>query len=740
MAAPEDERPGPPLREGSAGPTVTLSEHDSKTLLAEHGVPVARERLAADPAGAARAADEIGFPVVLKLCGEAIAHKTERDLVRLGLADAAAVEAAGADLLARARPEDGDVSLLVAEQVAGRRELIAGLVRDPQFGPGVVLGLGGILAEALADVVFARAPLARDEAHGLVDGLAAGHLVTEPFRGEPAVDREALADVLVGLSRLAEARPDVESVDLNPLIVRGDRPVAVDALVELAPDRAAEPPPRPLPDDADLRERFRPLFEPRGIVVTGVSSHPGKFGFVTYHNLLRFGFRGELYPIQRDGEEILGHATWRDVSEIPDGAADLVFVCTPAKANEGILRACAAKGVRAVFMASAGYGESGEAGRERQRELVALCDELGLLLIGPNGQGVVSTGPSMCAQIVAPYPPPGRIAVASQSGNLVSAFLNYAVQTGVGVSKALSCGNSAQTDLAEVLAYLAADDETDAVVIYLEGVGDGRRLFEAMRRLTARKPLVLVKGGVAAAGQRAAASHTGSLASDDRVFDGVARQVGALRAPTVEEAFEWAATLASQPLPRGGRTVVFTTVGGWGVLAADACAAAGLEVIALPEDLRAAIDELVPPRWSRNNPVDLAGGETRDTVARVLDLVCGHDGVDAVIHMGIGIQAATAQVFRSGPFYPDHGLERISAFHEAQDRRYAEAAREASERHGKPVLTATELVHTDRAYGNAGPLAVRAAGRVCYPSAHRAVRALRALVHRSTFVGRRGRS
>jgi len=341
---------------------------------------------------------------------------------------------------------------------------------------------------------------------------------------------------------------------------------------------------------------------------------------------------------------------------------------------------------------------------------------------------------------VAPYPPPGRIAVASQSGNLVSAFLNYAVQTGVGVSKALSCGNSAQTDLAEVLAYLAADDETDAVVIYLEGVGDGRRLFEAMRRLTARKPLVLVKGGVAAAGQRAAASHTGSLASDDRVFDGVARQVGALRAPTVEEAFEWAATLASQPLPRGGRTVVFTTVGGWGVLAADACAAAGLEVIALPDDLRAAIDELVPPRWSRNNPVDLAGGETRDTVARVLDLVCGHDGVDAVIHMGIGIQAATAQVFRSGPFYPDHGLERISAFHEAQDRRYAEAAREASERHGKPVLTATELVHTDRAYGNAGPLAVRAAGRVCYPSAHRAVRALRALVHRSTFVGRRGRS
>jgi acetyltransferase len=201
----------------------------------------------------------------------------------------------------------------------------------------------------------------------------------------------------------------------------------------------------------------------------------------------------------------------------------------------------------------------------------------------------------------------------------------------------------------------------------------------------------------------------------------------------VEEAFEWAATLASQPLPRGRRTVIFTTVGGWGVLAADACAAAGLHVIPLPEDLSAAISARVPPRWSRNNPVDLAGGETRDTVAEVLDLICAHEQVDAVIHLGIGIQAGQAQAFRSGPFFPDHGLERIAGFHEGQDRRYAEAAREASERHGKPVLTATELVHT-AAYGNAGPLAVRAGGRVCYPSAHRAVGALRALVARAERV------
>jgi acyl-CoA synthetase (NDP forming) len=710
-----------------SGPESTLSEHDSKRLLASFGVPVARERLASDPEAAARAAGELGPPVALKLCGAGIAHKTERDLVRLSLASDDAVRAAAAELLGRARPEDGEVALLVAEMVPGRRELIAGLVRDPQFGPCVMLGLGGILTEALGDVVFAAAPLSDAEARRLPGRLQASRLLTQPFRGEPPVDPDALAGLLVGLGRLAVERPDVRSVDLNPLIVRDGAPVAVDALVELgAPERGGERPP-PAPDEAVL-ERFRPLFHPRGIIVAGASSHPGKFGFVALHNLLAFGYDGEVFPINREGSDILGRPSFRDVSEVPDGAADLVFVCTPNRANVALLRACAKKGVKAAFVASAGYREAGEEGAALERELVAEADALGLVMTGPNGQGVISTPRSMCAQIVAPYPPPGSISVVSQSGNLVSSFLNYAVESGVGVSKAISCGNSAQTELADYLEYFGADPETRVALAYLEGVGDGGRFIEVVRRLTARKPLVLVKGGVAAEGQRAAASHTGSLASDDRIFDGIARQLGVQRAPTIEEAFEWAASFATQPLPAGRRVVVFTTVGGWGVLAADACAAAGLELLPLPEDVRAKIDGMVPARWSRNNPIDLAGGETRDTVPEVLDLVCAHPEVDAVIHLGIGIQAASAQLLASGPFHPDHGLERIVAYHRRQDRRYAQAAREASERHGKPVLTCSELVHTDRRYGNAGPMGVREEGRLCYPSAHRAIRALRALV------------
>ena len=211
----------------------TLSEAESKRLLASHGVPVLEERLVADPDGAAAAADELGYPVVAKLCGDAIAHKTERGLVRLRLGDAAAVREATAELLAAGRPDDGVTGVLVAPMVSGNRELIAGLVRDEQFGPAVMLGVGGVLAEAVADVAFRLVPLTRLDAAELIDSLATQSLLGQ-FRGEPAVDREALADVLVGLSSAAEADASLVSVDLNPLIVVDGRPVAVDALVEVA--------------------------------------------------------------------------------------------------------------------------------------------------------------------------------------------------------------------------------------------------------------------------------------------------------------------------------------------------------------------------------------------------------------------------------------------------------------------------------------------------------------------------
>lgn len=708
---------------------TTLSERDSKQLLAGFDIPIAAESFATDAKGAGDAADEIGYPVVAKLNGDAIAHKTERGLVRLRLSDRDAVERAAAELLGMAEPDDGEVSVLVAPMISGNRELIAGVVRDEQFGPTVMLGIGGILAEAIADVVFRPAPVDAVTAGEMIDDLATQKLLGD-FRGEKAVDRAQLTSLLVGLGRLAHERSDIASVDINPLIVQPSGSiVAVDGLVELGGTGDTAPSTiRPKPS----RDQFQALFEPKGVLVTGASTHPGKFGFVSLHNLLASGFAGGVYGTNLKGEQILGIQTVADIAELPDGEIDLVFVCTPAPANPDLLRACAKKGIRAAFLTSAGYGEAGEAGRKAEEELVELADELGMLLAGPNGQGVVSTPVNLCAQIVAPYPPAGRIGVASQSGNFVSSFMNLARSTGVGISRAVSAGNAAAVTVADYLEWYADDEATSVGLAYVEGITDGRGLMDRLAVAAARKPLVLIKGGATEGGAQAAASHTGALAANDKIFDGECRSAGITRATTVTEAFEAAATFATQPLPAGPNTIVLTTAGGWGVVTADAITRDGdIVLMDLPGDLRAAIDEKLPPRWSRNNPIDCAGGETRDTIPEVMELAAMHPDVDSIIFLGLGIQSNQARMMRDGRFYPDHGLERIVAYHQRQDTRFAEAAHELSVQTGKPILVATELADADP--DNPGPATVRRTGRLCYPSGERAVTALGHLVRHAGF-------
>ena len=711
----------------------TLSEAASKALLGDHGVPFAPEREVFTPSAAVDAAGALGYPVVVKLCGATIAHKTERGLVKLRLGDAQRVATAAEQLLASATPADGSVSLLVAPMVAGNRELIAGVIRDPQFGPTVMLGVGGIVAEAIADVQFRPAPISDIDAAEMIEQLATQKLLG-PFRGESEVDRQQLASVLLALSALVSTRPDIISIDVNPLIISAHgEPVAVDALVELGDSTTIEAASRKRPTDA----QFRALFEPRGVLVAGASAHPGKFGFVGLHNILASGYGGAVYGTNLEGEEVLGIHTVADVATLPDGVIDLVFVCTPAAANMGLLRACAAKGVKAAFVTTAGYGESGQAGRAAEAELVALADELGMLLAGPNGQGLVSTPAGLCAQIVAPYPPRGRIAVASQSGNLVSSFMNYARQTGVGISRAVSAGNAAAVTPADYLDWYADDDETAVSLAYVEGIIDGRDLLDTFASVARRKPLVVVKGGATEGGAKAAASHTGALAADDKVFDGACRQTGVTRAATGEEAFEAAATFATQPLPKGPNVVVLTTAGGWGVVTSDAIGRAdGLNLMSLPGDLMTAIDGMLPSRWSRNNPVDCAGGETRDTIPVVMEMIVAHHDVHAVIFVGLGIQSNQARLMREGGFYPAHGLDRIVAYHERQDQRFAEAVDDLSRRYDKPILAATELAIADP--GNPGPAALRATGRLCYASGNRAVTALQHLCRYAEFRRRRG--
>ena len=710
----------------------TLSEHDSKLALAQHGARVSREEVVADPANAVRAAASIGFPVVVKLVGERLAHKSERGLVKLGLRDAASVESAASELLAKKQPGDGEVSLLVAEQVGGSRELIVGMVRDPAFGVVVVIGAGGVTAEALGDTQMRLAPLTRNDLDDMLDSLATKAVYGE-FRNQRPVNRDALWKIVDAVARVGASRTDVVSIDVNPVIVTADgEPVVVDALVELADEGASTPREVKIPRHSD--DAFRALFDPRGVVVLGASTHPGKFGFVSLHNLLASGYKGKVAATNLSRENVLGIQTVESLTELPKGEYDLAFFCTPAAANESLIKQCAERGIKAAFVTSAGYGEADDAGKEAERNLVATAAQHGVLLAGPNGQGVVSTPSTLCAQIVAPYPPSGSISIASQSGNFVSSFMNLARSTGVGIARAVSAGNAAAVDVADFVEWMSRDEATRVVLSYVEGVTDGHRLREALARATSRKPVVMLKGGASAEGARAAASHTGAMASDIKVFDGLCRQLGVVRADTVDEAFDAAALMSTSPLPRGNRVAILTTAGGWGVVTADALSRDGvLQLAALPTDVMEQLDSLLPARWSRNNPVDCAGGETRDTIPAVLEVLAKSSAVDAVVYLGIGIQANQARLMREGGFHPDHGLARIVDYHERQDERFATAAHELSRDTGKPILVATELAVADP--NNAGPATVQRLGGMCFASGPRAVRAL---AHAYEYARHRG--
>ena len=484
------------------------------------------------------------------------------------------------------------------------------------------------------------------------------------------------------------------------------------------------------------------LLQPSSIAVVGASADPRSFGGFVLGNLRRFGYAGALHLVSRSSDDIDGLRCVRTVAELPD-ALDLAVLAIPETGVLDALQTLAGKGCRAAVLFASGYAETGDEGRGRQEVLAALARDSGMLLLGPNCMGFTNYQHAvpLTFEALAPNPAAGQpgIGVLAQSGAMAANLRDAFLGRGLVVPCVCSTGNEASVTVEDVLAHYLADAQIRVVALYAEQIRRPQLFLRLARQARAAgKPIVLLMPGRSARAREAAASHTGALASDDRVFDGVCRQAGAIRAASIEEAFETAATFATQPRLTGNRVAVLTTAGGWGVVTADAIHRSDLELLALPDDLRAAIDEKLPPRWSRNNPIDFAGAETRDTIPEVLDLVTAHPEVDAVVMLGLGIQSNQARLMRTGAFYPDHGLERIVAYHERQDARFAQAAAEASARTGKPVLIATELAYADP--DNAGPRTVRETGRLCYLSSERAVRALEHVWHDARHRARRAGS
>ena len=473
------------------------------------------------------------------------------------------------------------------------------------------------------------------------------------------------------------------------------------------------------------------LFDPKGVVVVGASSHPGKFGFVALHNILDSGFDGPVYATNKERISLLGITTVKELNEIPEGIVDFAMICVPSYALPETLIEAAKIGVKAAFIVSGGYSEMGKDGERAEMELLNLSNELGIAISGPNGQGFVSTPSKLCSQIVAPFPPEGKIAIASQSGNLLSSFMNLSRHFGIGISRGISIGNQSCLRASDYVRYFSEDPETKVIVLYLEGIPDGRDLFQAIKHTTKTKPVIVIRGGSSPEGAKAAASHTGSLASDYRIFRGMLNQAGAFLADGPQSAYEWAASFVSQPTPAGENTIILTTAGGWGVLTADAVAQSSLDLVDLDKDLTDQIDQILPPRWSRSNPIDIAGGETRETIPQMIDLILSHRSVDALIFLGLGIQGNVARLYSESKYF-DSSMERIMNFHNSQEQRYASELIDGSEKWGKPVLVASELAGSDPS--NSGIEALRERKWLCHTSGSRAVASLENLCAYARYI------
>ena len=695
---------------------LSLSESESKTLLSSHGVPFGVESVVRTPDEASLWAKNHRGPFVVKANGAKLTHKSERGLVRLGLAGEQEVLGAAQAILERITPEDGEVTLTVAEMTLGNRELIVGAMRDDSLGACVLIGAGGIFAEQLNDVAIRQFPVDESDVRDMVSELRIREVLGHARHCAP-LDLTALTSLAKSLSAVM-VDDHIESIDLNPVIVRDDGSIcAVDALVTTGQAR------RGAVGSWGTNIDLDPLFNPKGVCVVGASTHPGKFGFVALHNLIASGYNGRVIAVGRGAESYLGAETYTDVDDMPSDVVDAAFICTPRDGNEELLRKLSAKGVRTAFVATAGYREADEDGAKAERSLIDEAIRLGMTVAGPNGQGLVSTPSKMCLQIVAPYPPRGRIGIASQSGNFVSTWMNLAKSRNVGVSRALSVGNAPHVGVPEVLEYLAGDKETTVALCYLEDLSRAQDFLDAAKTMVSTKPVVVVKGGTTRQGAKAASSHTGSLAGDSVAFIGACRQYGITVCETVDEAFDAASVFASMPVPRGQRVAVLTTVGGWGVAVADQIGRSQvLQMADLGDELMGKLDALLPPRWSKGNPIDSAGGETRETVETIFNLLLSSPEVDSIVFLGLGIQSNQARLMREGRFYPDHGLERIVGFHEGQDVKYAQRSVELSRQYSKPILIASELVTSDPS--NPGVSALRELGVAAFPNAWSVIRAL----------------
>jgi len=610
----------------AAGRT-SLTAPECKEVCDAYAIPLPKEGLAKSADEAAKLAAGIGYPVVMKIVSADILHKTEAGGVLVGVADDAAAKAGFDSIMANAKRYKSDAKLdgvQIQQMVAGGQEVIVGAVTDPSFGKLVAFGLGGILVEVLKDITFRLAPASKSDALAMLDGIKAAEIL-KGVRGAKPVDRDALAAIIVNTSELTGDFPEIQEIDLNPILADSKGATAVDALisVDFSPPKEVY-----RPSQKEIVTAMNRIFNPKAVAVVGASDGEGKIGNSVMKNIINGGYQGELYPINPKADEILGKKCYKSVLDIP-GDVDVAVFAVPAKFCIAAMEEVGKKGIPGAIMIPSGFAEVGE--KELQDELLAMARKYNVRIMGPNIYGFYYTPANLCATFCTPYDVKGKAALSSQSGGVGMSIIGFSRSTKMGVSAIVGLGNKSDLDEDDLLTFFEQDPNTDVIAMHAEDLKDGRSFAEVAKRVSKKKPVVMLKAGRTQLGAKAAASHTGALAGNDKIYDDILKSSGVIRAYALNDLLQFARGLPILPTPKGENIVIITGAGGSGVLLSDACVDAGLSLMKFPKDLDEAFKQYIPPFGASGNPVDITGGEPPTTYEKTIKLGLEDDRIHALI-------------------------------------------------------------------------------------------------------------
>jgi acetyl coenzyme A synthetase (ADP forming)-like protein len=607
---------------------TALTAPEAKQVCDAFNIPLPNEGLATSTAEAARVADGIGYPVVMKIVSADILHKTEAGGVKIGVATADEASAAYDEIITNAKKynSDADVAGVQVQQMlpSDGQEVIVGAVTDPSFGKLVAFGLGGILVEVLKDITFRLAPATKDQALSMLESIEASE-VLNGVRGADAADKQAIADIITNVSNLISEFPEIQEMDLNPVFATKDSAIAVDALITVD---FSDQPEIFRPSDREIKEVMSHIFHPRSIAVIGASAEDGKIGNSVMKNLINGGFKGGIYPVHPKADEILGKKVYKSVLDIEEDV-DLAVFAIPAPYCAAAMEEVGQKGVSGAIMIPSGFAEVGD--HEMQEKLVSVARKHGVRIMGPNIYGFYYTPENLCATFCTAYDVKGKVALSSQSGGVGMSIVGFSRSSKMGVSAIVGLGNKSDLDEDDLLIYFEDDPETQVIAMHAEDLKDGRAFAEAAERVSKKKPVIMLKAGRTAYGSKAAASHTGALAGNDKIYDDILRQSGVIRAPSLRSMLEYSRGLQVLPTPKGENILIITGAGGSGVLLSDACHDEGLTLMSMPDDLDAAFRKFIPPFGAAGNPVDITGGEPPTTYQNTIRLGLEDDRIHSLI-------------------------------------------------------------------------------------------------------------